>query len=91
MADYATVFYSRQMPLQIWNKEDFKKMLEAKKKLLVYASPNALKALDEEHVSYRMIWQREQFLVANLTFGFLNPGTRNSVCDKVYLLEASLQ
>ena len=90
MADYATVFYSRQTPLQIWNKEDFKKTLETKKKLLVYASPNALKALDEEHISYSMIEQREQFLVANLTFGFLNPGTRSSVCDKVYLLEAKL-
>jgi 4-amino-4-deoxy-L-arabinose transferase-like glycosyltransferase len=85
--DYTLIFYSQQIPQQAWTKEEFKKVLDEKKSLIVYASPTALRALDEEHIAYKIIEQREISGVANLTFSFLNPATRSSVCNMVYLLE----
>jgi len=87
MPDYPLVFYAKQLPPAIWGKADFKKMLDENQHLLVYAPPNALRELDEEHIAYKIIDERLVFGVANLSAGFLNPATRASVCGKMYLLE----
>jgi 4-amino-4-deoxy-L-arabinose transferase-like glycosyltransferase len=89
VSDFALVFYAQQMPAgQFWNREDFQKTLRDKKDLLVYTSPLGLSAIEEQHVPYKLIEERESYSVANLSFDFLNPRTRDSVCRKVYLLEA---
>ena len=90
VADFALTYYAQQKPEMIWSKEDFKKKLLEKRSLLVYASSSAVRQLDEEHFHYATIEQRESFPVSKLNLKFLNPATRDSVCDKVYLLEVKL-
>ena len=90
IADFALCYYAQQRPETIWSKEAFKKKLTEKKELLVYASSSALRQLDEEHINYKTIEQRQSYPVSKLTLKFLNPATRDSVCDKVYLLEVKL-
>jgi hypothetical protein len=91
LADFPLMFYAQQTSVStLWNKDDFKKVLDQKKVLLVYASTDAIKELDENRIAYRIIEQREQHLVARLSLQFLNPATRASACDKVYLLEAKV-
>jgi 4-amino-4-deoxy-L-arabinose transferase-like glycosyltransferase len=91
VVDFALVFYAQQIPQSVWSKEDFKKVLNEKGDLLVYGSSMAVRALDEEHIRYKIIEQREAYGVSILTLDFLNPATRSSVCDKVYLLEVKQQ
>ena len=90
VADFALTYYAEQKPEMIWSKEELKKKLSEKRDLLVYASASALRQLDEEHINYKTIEQRESYPVSKLTLKFLNPITRDSVCDKVYLLEVKL-
>lgn len=86
--DFSLMFYARQISAApIWNKADFKKLLNNKKQLLVYGSENAIKDLNEDHIPYSVIEEREKYHVTNLSLGFLNPVTRSSVCEKVYLLD----
>ena len=85
--DFSLIFYAQQVPEKLWSKEDFKKALKANKDLLVFGSPLALQSLTQEHIPYAIIDEREVYPVAKLSLPFLNPATRNSVCDKVYLLE----
>ena len=85
--DFSLIFYAQQIPEKLWTKEDFKKAMNEKKDLLIFASPLALRSLTEEHIPYTIIDQRLVYPVAKLSLPFLNPATRASVCDKVYLLE----
>ena len=90
--DYSLMYYAQQLSsTPVWGKEPFKKILNDKKELLVYASTGALNALNEEHISYKIIEERGRYGVANLNPTFLNPKTRTSVCEKVYLLDVTAQ
>jgi 4-amino-4-deoxy-L-arabinose transferase-like glycosyltransferase len=86
--DFSLMYYSRQLSTTtLWKKEDFKKLLDDKKELLVYGSTYAISMLKEDHIPYSVISERERYHVANLSLPFLNPATRSSVCEKVYLLD----
>jgi hypothetical protein len=85
--DFSLIFYAQQIPEKLWTKEDFKRAMNEKKELLIFASPLALQSLNEEHIPYTIVDQRLVYPVAKLSLPFLNPVTRASVCDKVYLLE----
>ncbi len=87
---FAVAFYAQQIPAYIGDVSEFKKMLNEKKDLLVYASDKAKRQLDEEHINYQVIEERESYTVSLLSFSFINPSTRASVCSKVYLLDAKL-
>lgn len=90
VSDFALAYYAQQIPDMLWSKEDFKKRLDEKKGLWVYASSSAVHSLDEMHLAYKVIEQREAYPVSKLSLDFLNPATRSSVCNKVYLLEVKL-
>lgn len=85
---FADVFYAQKTPYFIWDINEFNKLLKQKKHLIVKTSPVGIDQLNDAHTKYRIIDTRYNFAVAKLTATFLNPATRNSVCDKVYLLEA---
>ena len=87
---FAIAFYAQQIPAYIGGVSEFEKMLGEKKDLLVYASDKAKQQLDGEHIKYKVIEERESYPISLLSFGFINPATRASVCSKVYLLEAKL-
>ena len=87
---FADVFYAQQTPFFIWNADQFGELLKQKKQLIVLTSPAGIDQLNEAHVRYKIIEQRYHFQVAKLTPGFLNPATRNGLCDKLYLVEADL-
>ena len=85
--DFSLIFYAQQIPEKLWTKEDLKTAMTGNKDLLIFASELALQSLNEAHIPYKVIDEREVYPVAKLSLPFLNPATRNSVCDKVYLLE----
>ncbi len=87
---FADVFYAQQTPLFIWNADQFGELLKQKKHLIVLTSPVGIDQLNDYHVRYRIIEQRYHYQVAKLTLGFLNPATRDGLCDKLYLVEADL-
>ena len=88
---FAMVFYAQQRPLYVADRQFFKTTLNQKNNMLVIASPAGVQALNEEHIPYNIIEQRDMYLVAQLSPGFLNPKTRSSVCDKLFLLEVKPQ
>ncbi len=86
----ADIFYAQQVPVIIWDKDKFSELLKQKKHLIVFTSSFGIDQMDKEHIRYRIIQQRYHFQVAKLTPKFLDPLTRDSVCEKVYLVEADL-
>ncbi len=62
--------------------------LEQKKKLFVITSENGLADLRAENISFKIIYDRKTFPVSKINGRFLNPAKRESVCEKIYLLEA---
>jgi 4-amino-4-deoxy-L-arabinose transferase-like glycosyltransferase len=87
---FADVFYAQQTPLFVWNADQFGELLKQKNHLIVLTSPIGIDRLSEYHVKYKIIEQRYHYPVAKLTLGFLNPATRDGLCDKLYLVEADL-
>jgi hypothetical protein len=87
---YADAFYAQQKPLLTWDPAVFAETLKQKKHLIVYTNPTGIDELNKAHIHYRIIEQRYHYQVARLSLTFLNPATRDAVCDKVYLLEADL-
>ena len=84
------VFYAQQTPVSIWDNDAFAKILQQKKHLVVITTPSGKEQLTKEHIEYKVIQQRYRYQVTKLTGGFLNPSTRNGVCDTVYLIEAGM-
>ena len=89
-AGYADVFYAQQIPLITWDGNKLMEALKQKKHLIIYTNPVGLDEMNKSHVKYKIIEQRYHYQVARLSIPFLNPATRDSVCDKVYLVEADL-
>ena len=87
---YADAFYAQQIPLLTWDPAVFAETLKQKKHLIVYTNPTGIDELNRAHIHYKIIQQRYHYQVARLSLAFLNPATRDAVCDKVYLLEADL-
>jgi 4-amino-4-deoxy-L-arabinose transferase-like glycosyltransferase len=87
---YADAFYAQQIPLLTWDPAVFAETLKQKKHLIVYTNPTGIDELNKAHIRYKIIEQRYHYQVGRLSLPFLNPATRDAVCDKVYLLEADL-
>ena len=85
---YADVFYAHQRPAFVWDADALGKMLQEKKHLYIMTTPDGVHRLGEAHIKYKIIDERYRYPVAKLTWTFLHPYTRESVCDKVYLVEA---
>ncbi len=80
-------FYAQQAPKQIWSLEEFNNILKQNRHVLVITTPIGKEQLAKVNVKYKVIEQRYRFQVTKLTYDFLNPATRNGVCDTVYLIE----
>ena len=81
------VFYAQQAPAQIWSKEQLNDTLKQNKHLVVITTPFGREQMAKENIQYKVVEQRYRFQVTKLTASFLNPATRNGVCDTVYLIE----
>jgi 4-amino-4-deoxy-L-arabinose transferase-like glycosyltransferase len=89
-AGYADIFYAHQLPKSLWGADEFGELLKSQKHLLVVTTPVGIDRLDTDHVRYRILEQRYHYQVSKLTFDFMNPATREKVCDKVFLVEADI-
>ena len=78
------------MPLITWDGNKLMQALIQKKHLIIYTNPVGLDGINKAHIKYKIIEQRYHYQVARLSIPFLNPATRDSVCDRVYLVEADL-
>ncbi|MBS1594853.1 MAG: glycosyltransferase family 39 protein [Bacteroidetes bacterium] len=88
LAGYEEVFYSRRTPPQdIWDRTIFKNKLQEKKHLVVATTEYGWYDLQQAGMQVKMIEERQAYRVSSLTGTFLNPATRDGVCEKVYLLE----
>jgi len=86
----ANIFYAQQVPIAIWSHEQLNAILKPNKSLIVITSPFGKGQLDKDHIKYKVIEQRYRYQVSKLTADFLNPASRNRVCDTVYLIEAGI-
>lgn len=86
----ADIFYAQRAPIPIWDSEQFNKTLKLKKHLIVITTPSGKEQLEKDHIRYKIIDERYRYQVTKLTANFLNPATREGVCEKVYLLEAGI-
>jgi 4-amino-4-deoxy-L-arabinose transferase-like glycosyltransferase len=87
---FTDIFYAQQRPYFIWNQNELNTLLLQKKRLIIKTSSYGIQQLDIGKIKYKIIGQRYQYPVAKLTLGFLNPTTRDSQCEKVYLIEAGI-
>ncbi|MBS1683505.1 MAG: glycosyltransferase family 39 protein [Bacteroidetes bacterium] len=89
LAGYEDVFYAQQAPPQdLWDSDSFKKQLTGKSKLIAETNENGLKDLQRAGVHLRVVDARLAYKVSSLTSTFLDPATRDAVCEKIYLIEA---
>lgn len=89
LAGYEEIFYSHHTPPQdIWDRTVFKNKLQEKKHLLVATTAYGWQDLEQAGIRVKVIEERQAYRVSSLTGTFLNPATRDTVCEKVYLLEA---
>jgi 4-amino-4-deoxy-L-arabinose transferase-like glycosyltransferase len=86
----ADIFYAQQAPIPIWDSKQFNNTLKLKKHLIVITALSGKEQLDKDHIKYKVIDERYRYPVTKLTVGFLDPATREGVCEKVYLLEAEI-
>lgn len=88
LAGYEDVFYSCQAPPQdIWDIPGLQKKLAAQPRLIVATSASGLRDLQAAGISMKVIEERQSYKVSSLTGTFLNPATRDGVCERVYLVE----
>lgn len=88
LAGYEDVFYSCQPPPQdLWDSAALRAKLQQRKYLVVATSENGLQDLRQSGVRLKILDTRQAYKVSSLTWTFLNPATRNGVCERVYLVE----
>lgn len=87
---YSDIFYAQQMPVSIWDNNKFKELLSQKKHLTIITTPLGIEQFNNMRIRYHIIQQGDHYPVSKLTWQFLNPVTREKVCDKVYLAEADI-
>ena len=84
---FALPFYAEQFPLtEIGECEKVRELLTQKKKLFVMTNQPGIEDLRNGNISFKIIEERKAFRVSLINAKFLNPATRNSVCDRTYLL-----
>lgn len=89
LAGYEDVFYSQQAPPpDIWDRNTLMARLQEKGHLIVATSEYGWKDLQQSGIKLKLIEERQAYKVSSLTGTFLDPATRDSICEKVYLLEA---
>ena len=86
---FSPVFYAQRFCAgEFTEREKLHQFLEQKRKLFVITSENGLADLKTENISLKIIYERKTFPVSKINGKFLNPATRESACEKIYLLEA---
>ncbi len=91
LAGYEDVFYSQQAPPpDIWDRHTLMARLQEKRHLIVATSEYGWKDMQQAGIKLKLIEHRQSYKVSSLTVAFINPATRASVCENVYLAEAYL-
>lgn len=86
--DFAIVYYAQQMPdTTTWGKEHFEQTYKQEKKLIAITTESGMQEIQQAAIPHRVVQQGYDFKVAKMNLGFLNPNTRESVCQKLYLVE----
>jgi 4-amino-4-deoxy-L-arabinose transferase-like glycosyltransferase len=83
----ADIFYAQQALVSIWSNDKLNEELGRDKHLVIITTPFGKEQLDKERIKYKVVEQRYRYQVTKLTPDFLNPATRNGVCDTVFLIE----
>ena len=87
---FSPVFYAQRLCAgEFTEREKLHQFLEQQKKLFVITGENGLADLRTENISFKIIYDRKTFPVSKINGKFLNPATRESTCEKIYLLEAT--
>lgn len=86
--DFSMVFYAQQMPdTTVWSREEFERIYKQQKNILTITTENGVQEIMQTGISHRIVQQGYDFKVAKINLPFLNPETRESVCQKLYLVE----
>lgn len=89
---FSPVFYAQRLCAgEFTEREKLHRFLEQKKKVFVITGENGLADLRAENIFFKIIYERKTFPVSKINGKFLNPATRESACEKIYLLEATAQ
>lgn len=87
---FSTVFYAQRLQIaDTWNIDTVSILLQQKNKLFVITGNDGLNDLKTSNVPLNIVYDRWSFPVSKLNLKFLNPATRQSACEKTYLLELS--
>lgn len=82
--NYSLVFYAQQMPAEeIWEPEN----LDRKNRTLAVTTQEGIESLQSNNVAYKILLEKENFAVSKLNLRFLNPGLREGITEKNYLIE----
>ena len=85
--DFSTPFYAQQFPYkEVWSREDFRNVLAERENLLVITPQHGIDEMNADSIPFEIIQQKKSFRMAKLNFKFLNPETRDSVCNRMYLV-----
>lgn len=86
--DFSMVFYAQQLPdTTVWGREEFERIYKQQKNILTITTESGLQEIMQAGISHRIVQQGYDFKVAKINLPFLNPDTRESVCQKLYLVE----
>lgn len=86
--DFSTAFYARQTKVPaVWDVAGLKAPGMPGKKLMVITGQAGLQELKNAGVHYTIKLERVTFPVARMNLQFLNPQTRSTVCNRLYLVQ----
>lgn len=87
-SDFAMVYYAQQIQdTTVWGKEAFVGIYNQHKNTFTITTESGIQQMQEAQIPHRIVKQGLYFQVAKLNLKFLNPATRESVCEKQYLVE----
>lgn len=86
--DFSTAFYSRQKDVPaFWDTSALLAYNASNPLTLILTNTSGLQQLQQAGVSYEIARERHTFPVARMNIQFLNPETRQSVCNTLYVIE----
>jgi 4-amino-4-deoxy-L-arabinose transferase-like glycosyltransferase len=88
--DFAVVFYAQQISdTTVWGKEEFENLYKAQKNMLAITTDYGIEEIRQAGIPFRIIQQGYDYKIARMSLPFLNPKTRNAMCQKLYLVETN--
>jgi len=86
--DFSTAFYARQTKVPaVWDVAALKELGMPENKLVLITNPAGLQELKNAGVKYTVKLERLTFPVSRMNLQFLNPKTRHTVCNRLYLIQ----